>query len=104
MSFQVIQRVIYITVNVVLWAMVIGVATPSPVGLGQFKMSIFSPDDLVNFLLYGFLLNALMIYSYAHVALPRYFRTNSIYYLVGINLAYLLVFIGAESLIDYVYM
>jgi len=104
MSFQLIQRVIFASVHVVLWGMVIGVATPAPIGLGQFKMSIFHPEDLVNFLLYGFLLNALMIYSYAHLALPRYFRTNSLVYLVVINLAYLAFFIGLESVIDYFYM
>lgn len=58
------------------------------------------PDDLSWFLFYGSVLNALLIYSYAHVALPYYLKNSKIGYFLVINIAYLFFFNFTESFVD----
>jgi hypothetical protein len=99
-----LQRLLFVAVHVLMWSVIMFLISPPPIGLGQLRMEYFAQADLGWFLLYGTLLNAIMVYSYAHLALPRYLRHPSRSYLILINLAYLLVFVLVESLLDHWYM
>jgi len=98
------QKISYVTVHVLFWAMLVFVFCPAPLGLGGFEVSIFRAEDTLAFFLYGTLLNAIMLYTYAHLALPRYLVNGSVRYLVLINGLYLLGFVLAESVMDFFYM
>jgi hypothetical protein len=86
------------------WGVLVFLISPAPLGLGQFRVGIFAPEDTLWFFLYGALLNAVMVYTYAHLALPRYLGHPSWGYLLGINLMYWLGFVLVESLMDTAYM
>ncbi len=98
-----LQQGVFLLGNMLIWAVLIGILAPRPLGLGNFSLTMFREADTLPFFIYGTLLNALMVYSYAHFALPQYFKNSSVAYLIGVNVMYLLVFLLGESLIDYLY-
>lgn len=98
-----VQQAAFLMGNVLVWVIAIVVMGPAPIGLNTFSTTLFRSADFLWFFVYGTLLNALMIYTYAHLALPRYLKTGSVLYLVGINLAYLLGFLLLESGLDFFY-
>ncbi|GAB4429116.1 MAG: sensor histidine kinase [Bacteroidia bacterium] len=97
-------KLITIAIHALIWWGCIFILAPAPLGLGQFELAVFNPDDTLPFFLYGALLNAVMFYTYAHMALPRYLRRPSFSYFILINVFYLAGFTFAESLMDYYYM
>lgn len=101
---QRLKRLLIVAIHLLVWLVVVFMILPVPVGLGQFRMDIFAPADTLWFFLYGSLLNAIMVYTYAHLALPRYLRKPSWLYLLLINLVYLGAFVLVESLVDTSYM
>lgn len=98
------MKVFQIILQVVIWAFSFYVLAPEPIGLAQFKVeNIFQPEHTLFFLSYGILLNIVLVYSYAHIALPPYSNNKSIQYFFLINLAYLIGFTLLESLMDFGY-
>ncbi|MDX2286684.1 MAG: histidine kinase [Bacteroidia bacterium] len=94
---------LYILLHLIIWGAFCFILYPEPAGLGLFRSPLFAPEDQGLFLLYGTLLNAVMVYSYAHIALPRYLQGTSLPYFLTINSAYVLGFVLVESCIDYAY-
>jgi hypothetical protein len=98
-------RFLYLLVQAFIWGAICFVLLPEPIGLGEFQPPIF-PDsrDALPFLLYGILLNAVMFYSYAHLALPTFLRNNSLLYFLLINGSFILGFVLLESAFDSLFM
>ncbi|MDX2246547.1 MAG: histidine kinase [Bacteroidia bacterium] len=92
---------IYVFVHLLIWAGAYYLLAPEPVGVGRFLLPVFSPRQNLWFITYGVLLNAAMIYTYAHLFLPRYLRKNNISYFFLINLVYLAGFVLLESSLDF---
>ncbi len=86
-----------------MWAFAFYVMAPAPLGWGKFEVDIFRPEHTLVFLSYGFLFNILLVYTYAHLALPPYFNKKSFAYFFLINIAFLAGFTLLESSIDYLY-
>lgn len=99
-----LSKALLITFHMALWLGFFYVLAPSPWGLGQFSIPIFRPDHTLPFFAYGVLLNALMIYGYAHIALPNYVKDASMGYFLGVNALFLGGFVMVESLLDFYYM
>ncbi|MEZ4826554.1 MAG: histidine kinase [Bacteroidia bacterium] len=97
-------KYIYVWVHFVMWAGAYYLLAPEPVGVGRFLLPVFSPRQNLWFISYGILLNAAMIYSYAHLLLPRYLKKNNITYFLLINLIYLSGFVLLESFLDYLFV
>lgn len=98
-------RGLYILIHVLVWLGFFFVLCPEPLGLGHFRLKgIFSPEEALPFFLYGVLQNALLFYSYAHIALPYYIKNSSWQYFILANAAFLTGFVLAESFADYEYM
>ena len=102
------QKYIHIWINLISWlihAIIWGVfyfiLSPSPVGLGKFDIMMFNDTQTIYFLSYGFILSALMFYSYAHLALPSFLKTNQLKYFLVVNVVFLIGFSLFESIIDY---
>lgn len=93
-------RYIYILINLLIWAGAYYLFTPEPVGIGKFALPMFTSEQNLWFVTYGFVLNAIMIYTYAHIFLPRYLKRNNLWYYITINAVYLTGFILLESVID----
>ncbi|MEZ4774455.1 MAG: histidine kinase [Bacteroidia bacterium] len=94
-------KYIYVLVHLLLWTGAYYLLAPEPVGVGRFLLPVFSPRQNLWFITYGILLNAIMIYTYAHLLLPRYLKKNNISYFFLINLIYLSGFVLLESFLDY---
>ena len=90
----------YILFHAILWGGVYFVMAPNPVGLGEFDIELFDPRRRLWFVTYGLVLNAIMVYSYAHLALPRYLEKNNLGYFLFVNAAYILGFVLIESFFD----
>lgn len=99
-----ITKALLITLHVTLWLGLFYVLAPDPWGLGQFSIPLFRTDHTLPFFTYGVLLNALMIYGYAHIALPNYVKDSSAVYFLGANVLFLGGFVLIESLADFYYM
>ena len=98
-------RFLYLLVQAFIWGAICFVLLPEPLGLGEFQPPIFpNSRDALPFLLYGILLNAVMFYSYAHLALPTFLRNNSLLYFLLINGSFILGFVLLESACDYLFM
>ncbi|WNJ19542.1 histidine kinase [Pontibacter sp. G13] len=93
-----------ILTHLTIWLGVSYLMLPDPLGLGLFNPEYFSSEQSLWFLLYGIVQNAIMVYSYAHIALPRYFQDNSFAYFLLINVAFLVGFSVIESALDLRYM
>lgn len=78
--------------------------SPIPLDIVAIEFAPLSPIEISVFLLYGFVLNIILIYSYAHIAFPAYLRQPKLAYLLLLNLIYLLLFSLIESTIDFVFL
>ena len=96
------MRIILILIQAIFWIWAYWVMTP--IGYGLFKVEIFVGQHNQAFLTYGFLLNMLLIYGYAHIALPRYLSKTKLKDFFLINFIFLISFTLLESIIDYLYM
>ncbi|MCB0837569.1 MAG: histidine kinase [Bacteroidetes bacterium] len=94
---------LYISIHVILWLGIYFAMIPEPYGLGGFHLSLFEEDRQVQllFISYGMVLSAIMVYTYAHIALPPYLKNNKLYYFLLINSLYIIGFVFLESLFDY---
>jgi two-component system LytT family sensor kinase len=92
---------LYISIHIILWLGVYFTMIPEPYGLGGFRLSLFDTDKQLWFITYGMILNAIMVYTYAHLALPPYLEKNKLYYFLLINSLYIIGFVLLESLLDY---
>lgn len=97
------SRLLYISIHILIWGTAFYLMAPV-IGQGLFNIGRFHDAQMLTFLIYGTLLNAILFYTYAHLALPPFGRNNSAIYLMAINAAYFVGFTGLELLIDHGYM
>lgn len=98
------MRLFQIILQVVLWAFSFYVMAPEPIGYGRYSLDeIFRQEHILPFLSYGFILNIILFYSYAHLALPPYSNSKSLRYFFLVNVGYLLGFTLLESTLDILY-
>ncbi|MEO0897509.1 MAG: histidine kinase [Bacteroidota bacterium] len=90
--------------HIAVWGIAYYFLAPEPVGLGLFKVPFFNNFHTLPFFSYGVLLNLIMVYTYAHLALPPYFVKKSYQYFAVINFSFLVGFVLLESGMDYFYM
>lgn len=95
---------IYILIQVFIWSVVFLIFSPWPLGLVKVELATLSEGQLFFFLLYGMIVKALMVYTYAHVALPVYLEKRRPGYFVQINLIYLFIFSIFEGFINQLYI
>lgn len=86
--------------HLLFWGLVFLIFCPAPLGLGAFSLSRFQPQETLWFFLYGFGLNILLFYGYSLAALPHYPAPRWFWRLILTNLAFLVVFVVLESLLD----
>ncbi|MEL6676300.1 MAG: histidine kinase [Bacteroidota bacterium] len=95
----------YIYIHTALWALFfLWLFTPGTPGGDAIGLKFLSNSENQIFFLYGTLLNMAAFYTYVHLALPNYVRANRFRYFVLVNLAYLVVFVLVETLIDFAYV
>ncbi|MCI4667791.1 MAG: histidine kinase [Bacteroidia bacterium] len=98
------MRIFQVLLQVAIWLFAFYVMAPEPYGWEVFKLEeMFRSEHIMGFLLYGFALNIILVYSYAHLALPPYSINKSIQYFFLINLLYLTGFTLLESYMDFSY-
>jgi two-component system LytT family sensor kinase len=96
--------------HVVIWLGLYLLISPWPLGLVQLELMHVQWQPLLTdfqwgvFLLYGFGLNAVLTYGYAHVSMPRLLRSRKPQQFIKINGIYLLIFTLFESFLDFFYL
>lgn len=100
------QAILYIRLlgavpHLLVWGLLYYVLSPLA-GLVKWG-PIFEPIHGQIFLSYGTVLNAILIYTYAHLALPEYFRSKDVVQFLLLNIAYLSGFVLLETCLDYMY-
>lgn len=91
----------YFLLHLLAWVGLYLLISPLPLGIIPFQLEPFNSVQLSLLLLYGFVINALMIYTYAHVVLPNYVKRQSLSYFLIANVTFLAGFTLLESLLDY---
>jgi two-component system, LytTR family, sensor kinase len=98
-------RLLIVLFHLLLWVGLYGLFSPVPEpDLGIFELPPLNPQEVAFFLGYGYLINAALIYTYAHLALPKYQRQPQLSYFVLLNGLYLTGAVVLESGLDYLYM
>ncbi len=91
----------YILLHLLAWTGLYLLISPLPLGIIPFQLDPFNDSQLSLLLLYGFVINALMIYAYAHVVLPNYVKRQNLSYFLVANVTFLTGFTVLESFLDY---
>lgn len=89
-----------ILIHLLLWTLGFFLISPWPLGLVSLDLAPMTTRELAFFLCYGFLLNATLTYTYAHLHLPVYIQKRKTAFLLLVNLVYLLGFTLLESMVD----
>jgi len=97
-------RNLYILIQLFIWAIIFLIISPWPIGLVVIEIADLDISQLFVFLLYEILIKALLVYTYAHIALPVYFKGRKIDYLIFINLAFWILFSVFESIVNELYI
>ena len=97
------SRLLYTSIHVLIWGAICYIMAPV-IGMELFSLDILYPEQLLRFFFYGTILNALLFYTYSHLALPGFWVNNSLIYLLAINAAYVVGFTLLEGIIDYFYI
>lgn len=95
------QKIILAGTHILLWVGMYILLSPIPLKMVSISYEPLNDQLLSLFLLYGFIFNILLIYTYAHLALPTYLRQRKASYLFSINVIYLLLFSLLETVFDY---
>ena len=89
--------------HTVVWVGLYILFSPIPVNVGGIELIPYSAEAVSAILLYSFLVNAILFYSYAYYWFPRYLVKPTIGLFWSVNLVYLLFGTLAKSLLDGVY-
>ncbi|MDX1908126.1 MAG: histidine kinase [Bacteroidia bacterium] len=97
-------RWLYIGAHVLFWSFAFVVMCPH-IGQGLFVISSFLTEYyLMWYFIYGFVLNMMLVYGYAHIGQPWILRQNKPRISAYVNIGFLLAFTLAESLLDMLYV
>ncbi len=97
-------REIYIFIQLFIWIIIYLIISPWPLGWVSISIATLDQQQLWLFTTYEIIVKALMVYTYAHLALPVYLKKRKFSYLVFINLIYWLLFSIFESVVNEMYI
>ncbi|MEZ4687735.1 MAG: histidine kinase [Bacteroidia bacterium] len=99
------KRILRLLLHVVVWLGVFLLVSPKPFDVFEVHMGLgLEKEALMPFLAYGLILNAVLVYVYAHKSLPGLAAHTQWNLFLRINGAYLLAFALAETCLDTVYV
>jgi len=97
-------REIYISIQLFIWIIIFLIISPWPLGWVLINISPLNQQQTLLFISYEIIVKALMVYTYAHLALPVYLKGRKFSYFVFINLTYWILFSIFESIISEMYI
>ena len=97
-------RNIYILIQVFIWLVIFLVISPWPFGVIKVELASLSQNQLFIFFIYELIVKVIMVYTYAHLALPGYLDKRRPTYFFQVNFIYLLLFSSFEGAINQLYI
>lgn len=101
---RIFTTALFLSGHLAVWVTVFFLLSPIPLQLGLFRYSALDDPALTGFLAYSFAFNALLIYTYAHFALPVYQLRGRVGYFLLANMLYVAGFALIESPVDYFFL
>ncbi len=97
-------RDIYIFIQLFIWIIIFLIISPWPLGWVLINISTLNQQQTLLFISYEIIVKVLMVYTYAHLALPVYLKRRKLSYLISINLTYWILFSVFESISSEMYI
>ena len=87
----------------IIWVSVYLLISPQPMGIGEMQMGGIGEVPLSILLVFSFVIDAFIVYSYKRKGLPYYLESPKLKTFVALNLAYLLGFTIFKALVDWLF-
>jgi signal transduction histidine kinase len=99
------KRILRLFLHVIIWIVVFLLVSPKPFDVFEVHMGLgLDKEELIPFLTYGLIFNAILVYVYAHKSLPKLASHTQWNRFLKVNITYLAAFALLETLVDTIYV